>query len=317
MPRRLRPISQFNLLLSLLWAACTHNLGRTPPSADAPASAPDGNVDGPRGDSPPGGNDLTTASTDAQVDAAAIDARADAQPDLPAVDLRPMDSLPPDTWSSDGPQPDATPVTDSAPDAPLPGIVVRLATALGSAVSCPANTSLAGGGAACQAKLTFSAPSDNGWASSCGGSGTVAALCVDDTSTVVITGTSATSAAVACPTGQVPVGGGCRCHAPPEWHTSRPTANGWQCGCSSLDEAYVRCVPAETATRIGLEQVTVSALGSSQTARCPAGQALVGGGCSLVSSGRILENLPDSSQRWRCSAENNSLSQIHLLCARQ
>jgi hypothetical protein len=193
-------------------------------------------------------------------------------------------------------------------------------------VACPSGTHVIGGGCNdfyTSTLLRTSAPYGEGWLcvwEDYVGLGFGAhAFCLAGNANVglqAVTNTtfSATSngQVAACPSGKRIVGGGCNdLYTSTELRTTVPFSNTqWYCewedyvGLGFSTTAF--CI--DSSVNVGLQTVTTTTFSASsnvQTATCPSGKNLIGGGCyDFYSSTRLRTAAPYGSETWLCNWED-------------
>lgn len=122
---------------------------------------------------------------------------------------------------------------------------------------------------------------------------------------------------VSCPAGTRVVGGGCNDHfTSTRLRTSAASGTtAWRCGWESFQVNGTPLSFGATAfclannVDVGLQTVTTTSGSSAQSATCPAGKRVVGGGCdNLGASSYLRTNIPDQTNRWRCGWQGGSAS---------
>jgi hypothetical protein len=202
--------------------------------------------------------------------------------------------------------------------------------------TCPAGTRVVGGGCDdffTSTRLRTSAPSGtstwrcqwenfqiNGIPLGFGASAFCLANNVDiGLQTVTTTSTNPVQIAT-CPAGKQAVGGGCNdLGAATFLRTTIPDqTNRWRCewqsGSASGFTTTTYCI--NNYLDVGFQTVktqTFSATTNVQTATCPAGKKLVGGGCSdFFTSTRLRSSAPSGTATWRCTWEDFQVNGVPL-----
>ena len=130
---------------------------------------------------------------------------------------------------------------------------------------------------------------------------------------------------VACPAGTSVIGGGCNdFYTSTRLRTSAPNGQGWLCVWEDFQVnntplgfgAHAYCLAGNV--DVGLQKVnttTFSATTNVQTATCPAGKRVIGGGCNDLFTSTYLRTtvpVPSSSTTWRCDWEHSQINGIPL-----
>ncbi len=197
-------------------------------------------------------------------------------------------------------------------------------------VACPANTKVIGGGCNdfyTSTLLRTSAPNGEGWLcvwEDYAGLGFAAhAFCLAGNANVGLQAVTTTTFAATsngqvatCPAGKRIIGGGCNdLFTSTELRTTVPASNTqWYC---EWEDAQVGGIPLgfsttafcmDSSINVGLQTVsttTFAATSNVQTATCPAGKNLIGGGCyDFFNSTRLRTAAPYGSETWLCVWED-------------
>lgn len=203
-------------------------------------------------------------------------------------------------------------------------------------VSCPAGTRVVGGGCNdhfTSTRLRTSAPSGtsawrcqwenfqiNGTALSFGASAFCLATNVDVGLQTVTTTSSSSVQIATCPAGKQAVGGGCNdLGAATFLRTTIPDqTNRWRCewqgGSAAGFTTTAFCIDSHL--DVGFQTVkteTFSATSNVQTATCPSGKKLLGGGCfDFFTSTRLRTAGTSGSATWLCTWEHSQINGIPL-----